>query len=290
MPIVNTSAKHETKTLTSSQQATASINPAGKILSFIAHFMTSAGVSVTEAQVRAEISNMRLTVGGRDIVNTSPTIILDVYEAMGTRLGANTGVAGTVELNLARLAFLDPAIRDSLGLGTFDVSTIQLQVLAGTLSAIASFETHTTRIPSTEVLGAYGTLLNVPRAYNSAAQDVVSSLPRVDTTTVIGFFVQTGASGVIVDSEVRVSNSIYGSQTLRERVPLNVNKQELSNDGYQQPTGYFVHMLTDSDLKKRLPLLGATDLQVSTNFSTAPGAGGYGIAILAIENLPKTLP
>jgi hypothetical protein len=287
--IVNTSQKHETKALTSSQQATAQIPAGGKILSLIAHFMTSAGASVTEAQIRSEIANIRLAIGGKDIVNTTPTIILDTYEMLQNRVGVPAAVAGTVELNLARLAFLDPAVRDGLGFGTFDQNSIQLQVTAGTLSAIASFEVHTTRIPSTENLGAYGTLLNFPRSFNSTGQDSMDTIPKNQSTTVVAFLVQTGASGVIVDSEVRISNAQFGTQTLRERVPLNVNKQELSNDGYAQPSGYFIHMMTDSNLAKRLPLAGATDLRVTTNFSTAPGAGGYGVAVLAIENLPANL-
>lgn len=289
MPAINVIQKHEQKALTSSASSFCTIPPNGKILSIQAHFLTSAGATVTEAQVRAEISNMRLTIGGRDVVNTSPTIILDVYEHLGTRVGNNTAPVGVVELDLARLFFFDPAVRDSLGYGTFDVSSIQLQVLAGTLSAIASVETYTERVSSTEVLGTYGTLLNYPKTFNATGQDTIDTLPKNASTTYVAAFIQTGASGVIFDSEVRYTNQL-GTQTARERVPLQVNRQSMSNNGFQQPSGYYTHLFTDGQFVKRLPMAGTTDFRLITNFTTAPGAGGYGVAMLALENVPAALP
>lgn len=278
-----TTQNHEQKTLSSSQITTLSIPSGGKIQSFCAAFFTAAGALVTEAQIRSEITNLRLTLNGKDIINASPVQILDLYEALGVRVESPAGLAGVVELNIGRLLFVDPVLKDVFGFGTADVSSIQLQVTAGTLSAIASVQAVTERSPINEVLGVYCKYINYGISFNSTGDNTVDTLPRDTDSSYLALMIDDGASGTITHNEIRVN-----SNTIREKLLIGVNDLFNSNKGYAQPSGYYAVMFADGTLKGQLPMRGVVDLRVITTFSVAPGAGGYSIAALTAVNLPKT--
>lgn len=278
-----TTQNHEQKPLTSSQITTLQIPAGGKIQSLALAFFTSAGALVTEAQIRSELTNIRLTLNGQDVVNASPTQILDLYEAMGVHVESPSAVAGVVELNLGRLLFVDPVLKDIFGFGTADISSIQVQVTAGTLSAIASVQVVTERSPVNENLGTYCRYINYAQSFNSTGDHTVDTLPRDVNSSYLALLINDGASGTITHGEVRVNSS-----TIREKLNIGVNDLFNSNKGYAQPAGYFVHAFADGTLRGQLPMLGVTDLRFVTTFSVAPGAGGYTIAALTGINMPVT--
>lgn len=284
MPGMKTFSKHENRTLSSSNNQTLQIPTGGKLHSICLYFKTAAGAAATEAQIRAEIANLRLTVGGRDIVNAPVAKILDAYEALGSNVHNNVAVAGCVELNLGRLIYTDPGLRDLFGIGTMDVSSIQVQVQAGTLSGIASVESYTEREPVNEGMGTYCRFIDYQQSFNSTGDHTVDTLSRDPSTSYLALMVSTGASGVITQSAVKV-----GQVTLREDVPLNVNKLFLSNNRMEQPTGYFIHGFTDGTVTARLSMQGVPDMRIVTNFSTAPGAASYSVTALTVENFPVNL-
>lgn len=273
--------KHEQKSIVTSGVATLQVPTGGKLCSIALHFQTSAGASVTEAQIRAEIANIRMSYNGRDLVNATPDQLLDMYEALGTNVHNNTGVAGVVELNLGRLLFTDPKIRDLFGYGTGEGGSIQIQVTAGTLSAIALLETYTERLGVNEVLGTHTRFINYPQSFNSASAHTVDTLPRTLDSGYLALLVDDGASGTIANTEIRV-----GASVIREKVPLNVNKQILSNNRMEQPSGYYVTSFAEGAADSFLPMKQVTDFRVVTEFSVAAGAGGYKIGALTVERLP----
>lgn len=275
------SQNHEQKTLSTGAIATLSIPAGGKITSLALAFFTGAGAIVTEAQVRAEISTIRLTLNGQDVVNASPAQIYDLYEALGVRVESPAGLAGVVELNIGRLIFVDPILRDVFGYGTADVSSIQVAVTAGTLSAIATVQAVTERLPVNEKLGTYCKYINYAVSFNSTGDNTVDTLPRDLNSAYIALLIDSGASGVMTHSEVRVN-----SQTIREKLNIGVNDLFNSNKGFAQPSGYFAHMFADGTLAGQLPMRGVTDLRFVQTFTTAPGAGGYKIGALTAINMP----
>lgn len=286
MPNTTYTQNHETKPLSTSSQTTFQIPKGGKIVSLPILFTTSAGAAVTEAQIRSEITNIRLAINGKDVVNASPTIILDGYEALGvSRVGNNTAVAGVIELNIGRLLFADPIVRNIFGYGTADVQNIQVTITAGTLSAIANASLVSERIGSNEVLGTYCKLINYPQTYNAAATHTADTLPRDPDTTYLAALIDDGASGTITSSELKVN-----SATVRENLNSTVNALLLSNKGYTQTAGYFIHALCDGSLGMAgINMQNVNDLRFATTFSVAPGAGGYSITLLTVVNLPNTL-
>jgi len=272
---------HEQKALTSGQNATLQIPSYGKIQSLFLHFLTSAGASVTEAQIRAEIGNIRLTLGGKDVVNSDAVTLLDLYEALGVNISESLGVDGVIELNVGRLFYTDPAVRDLFGWGTADVSTIQVQVTAGTLSAIASVQAYTSREAVNENLGAHSRFIDYPQSFNATGDHTVDTLPRDLDSAYLMVMANDGASGTITDGESKVN-----SVNVHEKTPLNINKAFASNSKVVQPAGYFCYTFLDGSLTGRLPMVGVTDLRFKTTFSVAPGAGGYKMSALTIVGLP----
>ena len=269
---------HEQKPLTSSQIVTLQIPVGGKIQSLALVFYTAGGVPVTEAQIRAEIGIIRLTLNGRDVVNAPVVQILDLYESLGSaRVGTPAAIAGVVELNVGRLIFVDPVLRDLVGFGTGDVSTIQVQVTAGTLFAIASVKAVSQRTPSPENLGTYCKFINYPQSFNSTGDHTVDTLPRDTNSAYLLTMIDDGASGTITFGECRMNG-----QTITERQDSAISSLFASNKGFAQPAGYFCHWFNDGSAAGQLPMRGVTDLRFITTFSVAPGAAGYNITPLTL--------
>ena len=284
MALTNTQ-NHETKAMTTGQQATLQVPTGGKIQSLFLLFETSAGVPVTEAQIRAEIGNIRVTFNGKDVINASANELLDLFETLGVNVfGAPTIPAGAMELNIGRLVFVSPEIRDLMGFGTADIANIQVQVTAGTLSDIASVQAVSSRTPVNENFGVHCEYISYPQSFNGTGDHTVDTLPRNTDSAYLALMINDGASGVVSHSEVRVNN-----YTIRERLSIAVNAVLLAESKYAQPAGHYVHGFFDGSLNGRLPMVGVTDLRCITTFTTAAGAGGYTIGALTLVTPAKSI-
>lgn len=275
---------HETKTLTSATNATIQIPVGGKLHCVMLRFATGADANVTEAAIRSEIGNIRLTVNGVDLVNATATKILDAYEALGLNVGVNVGIASVLELNLGRLLFTDPAVRDLFGLGTANVQSIQVTVTAGTLVTIANVRAFTAREMVSENLGIFSKYINYPRNYNAAGADTFDTLPRDPDASYMAVLSDSGASGTQTYGEVRANNI-----SVKDPIPTSINALDLSNNRLVQPAGYFVYGFNDGNLKTRLPMVNVNDLRFINTFSVAPGAAGYNMSVMTVHNLPANL-
>jgi hypothetical protein len=276
----------ETKALASNGSATLQIPTGGKIHGIQLRFATSAGADVTEAAIRAEIASIKLSINGTDHVQCSPTRLLDLYEFLGRNVQENAAVASVVELIVGKYVFTDPVVREAFGLGTADVQSIQVQVVAGTLSTIDNVQAFVYReINNTEKLGTYCKFIDYPRTFNATGDDIVSTLPRDPYQSYLAVLAYAGASGVISHGAVK-ANGI----NIMEKIPAAVNKLILSNNRYAVPASYFPYSFIDGSLTSRLPMAGINDLQIATTFSTASGAGGYNLATLVAVNYPNNIP
>lgn len=287
MSSLKTFHQHETKALTSSQTATLQIPVYGRIQDVILNF------DGTEAQMRAELGLVRLSVNGTDIVRASVTELLDLYEFLGVKVGTNTGVDGALSLNLGRLIYENPTIRDQFGWGELGVTTIQVQVTAGTLVAISEVTAYSMRDtardkdgnPKKEPFGAHIRYLQYPQSFNSTGDHTVDTLPRDLNTAYLAVLASDGATGTIASGKVSVNNV-----NVMEVTPAAVNNIGLSNRRCTAVSGYFGYLFADGGLNGRLPMDGVTDLRFVTNFSVAPGAAGYSMLALTAVDFPRQIP
>lgn len=282
MGLVKTFQVHEEKALTSNLIATLQVPTNGRITSLMLQFKTGAGANATEAHIRAEIGNIRLTLGGRDVVNAPAVKLLDLYETLGVRVGLNVGTDGIVELNVGRLFYMDPLMRDAVGFGTANITSIQIQVQAGTLSNIASVQAFSRRQAVNENLGTHLRFIQYPQSFNATGDHTVDTLPRDTNSAYLMALVDDGASGTITFGEARVNSNV-----IAERCPTPANKSVLSNDGLFQPAGYFAYSFTDGATDTRLPMIGVSDFRLINTFSVAPGAAGYNICTLTVVDYPN---
>lgn len=278
---LKTQQVHESKPLTTATSSTIQIPAGGKIHNLVLRFSTSADADVTEAAIRAEIGNIRLTINGKDIINATATKLLDLYEALGVNVTDPAAVASVLELNVGRLLYTDPDARDIFGLGTADVQSIQVSVTAGTLSTIANVQGFTAREAKSENLGIYAKFINYAVSFNAASDHTMDTLPRDPDSSYLLVMADAGASGTMTHGEVRVNNI-----TLKEKCRSSVNKLLNSSNRIATPSGYFVYAFADGSIKTRLPMVDVRDLRFIGTFSVAPGAGGYNLTALTLVNLP----
>lgn len=269
---------HEQRPLTSGQLCTMQI-PTYKdtIQSLVLNFTKSDGTAASEAQVRAEIASVRFTMNSDVIVDCPIVQFLDMYELLGVKVQHPEAIGGTVELNIGRLMFNTPDVRNLFGLGTADISSAQIQITPGTLSAITAVQAYTERDPIEQNLGAYVSVQNSNVNFNATGKHSMDTLQKLANTTYLALAIHGGASGVISAAELRAN-----SGTIREEAPTNVNKQFLSNARIEQPAGYYVHGLMEGSPNDGLDLYGVGDLRLLTTFTTAPGAGGYNITTIGL--------
>lgn len=271
---------HEQKTLASSGIATLNIPTGGKIHDFILRFATAADADATVAAIKSEIALIRLTINGKELINASPTKLFDLYSALGQHVNAASGVAGVIELNLGRLVYTDPTLREIIGFGTADVQSIQVAVTAGTLSTIASVQAFTARTPVNENMATHCRYINYPVSFNATGAHTMDTMPRDPDSAYLAVLTDAGASGTITHSEIK-----SGSVTIREKHNTSVNKLAVSSAGFAQPSGYHAHLFTDGAIDSRLPMVNVSDLRFINTFSVAPGSGGYNQSALTIHNL-----
>jgi len=274
--------QHETKSLVTGQVATIQIPPYGKIHDLVIAFTTAAGAACSEADIRSEVANIRVTINGVDHVNCNTIQLLDAYEFLSNaKVGTPAGIAGAVELNIGRLIMTDPLMRNAFGWGTADVQTIQVAITMGTVVNVANAQAFTMRTRESEKLGVRCKFLSYQRNFNATGDDTFDTLPRDPDTSYLALLVDDGASGTITVGQVKVDNV-----TILDPAPQAVNNQLLSNNGYQSISGYYIYNFMDSSPYSRLPMVNVADFRVTSTFSVAAGAGGYKVAALSVLNLP----
>lgn len=277
MPLFTTQV-HEQKTLATGNVATIQVPPNMlDIQSCALIFYTAAGAPAAEADIRGEISNIRVAVNGIDVVNAPPAALLNAYETLSTRVGvpaSGGSVDGTIELNVGRLLFVDPDARSFCKWGMLGVNSVQITVQAGTLLNIASVKCVTQRSGTATPLDNYVEFLTQNVSFNSTGDNVLDTLPRNLDAAALLINVNPGASGVIARSGIVLNGTVTITDQLTD---TRINGLFCSNKGFAQPSGYFSHILTDGTVGSNLPFRGISDYRLVTNFSTAPGAGGYRI-------------
>lgn len=278
--------KHETQPLTNGSTATLQIPVFNRIQDVILAF------NGTEAQMRAELGLVRLTMNGTDIINCTVTELLDLFEAMGVKVASNTGIDGVLSLNVGRLLYDSSPIRDLFGWGSLGVTTIQVQVTAGTLAAISEVTAYSVRDvarnangdPEAQPFGAHVRVIRYPQNFNSTGEHTVDTLPRDINTAYLAVMAGDGASGVISYGKCSVN-----AANVYEQTPNAVNEMANAETGIAPVAGYYLYNFTDGGLNSRLPMKGVTDLRFVTNFATAPGAGGYPMIAVTGVDYPANL-
>lgn len=247
----------------------------------------------TETEIRSEVGTIRLAINGTDIINCTAAELYDVYEMLGVKVFDATGIDGAISLNLGRLIYNQPAVRDQFGWGEVGVTNIQISVTALTLTNVSEVTAYTVRDTARnangaavkEALGAHVRLIAYPQVYNAAGEHTADTLPRDLNTAYLAVMASDGSAGTISAGRCKVNDlNIY------DEIPSDVNELHVASQGYTQVSGYYTYLFADGGLNSRLPMNGVTDLRFATTFSVAPGAAGYRMLALTAVDFPAAIP
>lgn len=265
---------------TAGEMKTLQIPTNGKITSLLLRFYDATGAALTEAQIRAQVGYIRLTINGQNVINALASEILDAYEFLGVKVGNNGGVNGALELNFGSLVYTDPVLGEMTGWGTQDVSTIQVQIIATAVTDLRGVQAYTERLPIDEPLGQHIRFLEYPQSFTTTGEITLDTLPRDSDSGYLAIMIKPETTGVISTGEMGLNNNV-----LMEQRPSIVNALSLSNKGLIQPSGYYVYNAVDGLLSGIIPMAGVQDFRLKTTFTTAD-TKGYKALALTLNKIP----
>lgn len=280
MALVKNLQTHDTKPLVTNQQTTIQVPVYGTIQSLVLRFTESSGAPAAVADIRSEITNIRLTFNGREVVNVTPARLFDFYAHLANHVAVPAGNVGNLELCIGRLLYDTPEVRDAFGWGTENIQTIQVQITSGTLVNVANAQVISARTAEQRVLGSHFRFIDFPQSFNATGDHTVDTLPRDPDSAYALVMTDDGTAGTITFGECKVNNN-----TVFDRIPRDTITQFLSNNRYAHTAGYYIYSFSDGAGGTLLPMSGVTDLRFKTTFSVAPGAGGYTMAALTLNGI-----
>lgn len=134
------------------------------------------GVAATEAQMRAELGDIRLIIDGENKITASASELLDLYQRQALKYGWKT-LPGVLPIVLSKPTSRTNAGEDSLTYGTSDVQTMTVEVdIDPSATAPALSITALQGAPSP--LGKHITIKRFGRSAAGAGEFEVSDLPR----------------------------------------------------------------------------------------------------------------
>ncbi len=281
--MLKTLRKHETKTLYTNSAASLKLPTAGKIHNVWVRLSLD-GVASSLAEITSTISQVRFTIDGQDVVNCSGAHLVSFYNSLATKLANANLDNGVIELNIGRLIYDNGMTRDLVGLGTFDVATMEVQLTSSDEAVINKAELFSAREGiATAKLGTYPKLYNYPKSFAATGEDTMDTLPRNPKSDYLGVWVLPDATGVVSEGQLTVnSNNVF------DKMPAEVMSQFANERKIAQPAKGLVYLFTNGTNNDRLPMNGVQDMRFVTSFGTAPTVK-YDMLALTLENVDRSI-
>ena len=262
--------------VSASGTATADIPVAGTY--FGLHFVClDGGAAVSLANMKSDISNVKLTVDGSVLYEADADFILDLYEHKYALRGG-VAQAGVLPVILAPDHWSLNRESSAIGWGMKEAKSFQVEFTlgasVGTAGHIDQIQCFVERIPENRPLGEHYRLLKYIRNFASSGVQEVTEIPteggrRVATT---GWHIQhDGSAAVINNIEALVNNqSVFNIPPLvakhrNEKAGRKWMVSAAAKDVFSLPFDL------SNDANGYLPHAGLNDLRFRLNWSAAPG-------------------
>jgi len=236
------------------------------------------GAAVSIANIKADITNVRMTLDGVVVFEASAAALYALYEQQFARDGA-LPVAGVLPVILAPDYLVNARDSEQIAYGMGGIGVMQLEVDLGAsvLAAghIDQIDVHIERIPITKPLGLHRRLLRFQRSFASAGVQESTALPfegGKGVATASWHLLYDGSAAVISQLQVLANN-----QLVMDLTPL-ISRAQLEKAGRKFMIAaaandlFTVPFDLSNDLAGFLGHAGLNDFRMRVTWSAAPGS------------------
>lgn len=253
--------------------------------------MLDGGVDETVAEIIAEVSEVRISVNGVDILEASAATIISLYSYYHGGFNASE-LAGVLPIRFARDHMPINAQAEVFGLGMVGVNSFILEItMGGTVNDIDQIQVRAEKRDIDQPMGQHVRLQKFPRVFPSTGLQEVTDLPIEANAGVLAFHIEydssamtsptllTDVSVIVNDTEV-IKLTETMAQYLAEKAGREWQVDSTTKSLFSIDFGLF------NDLTGFLSHEGLTDLRLQLTWAgTAPGT--YNIYREAVFGLGK---
>lgn len=218
----------------------------------------------TVAQTKSELSNIVVRADGEELINATPTFLLDLEKYYGDCEDAGN-VAGLIPLRFYRPHLPTDSERSLYGLGLSNIDQLTVDVECGTLSAISACQMWAIMTPEQRVMGQHVRIHKFPNSFATTGEQEVSELPKgLASQGYLSIHIEDNA-GTIDDVTVK-----KGGYSIFDKVPADINNSILKHHHRTRQTGYYhVDFSVSDDLQGFIPMANVKDWRLTITWSSA---------------------
>lgn len=230
--ITEVSRNANVRGLGSSNLATVEL-PVGETYSAIyLLFKAAGGTAVAVADIKSEITRIRLRADSHLLIDATPTLLFDLQKFYGDAYGADN-VAGVLPLIFDRKHLQDILSRDVFLLGTANITSLTVEVQCGTLVNVATVEVYRETKPVKRNLVDHVRILPYNENFSTTGSQTVNTIPKRSPYGILAQHIED-SSGTIDDVTVHVDKTIIFDQ-----VPAAVQQVRLEFARRNPQSGYY---------------------------------------------------
>lgn len=246
------------------------IPPSGIHFGLYLDCRNSSGVAITVANIISSITNLILRYDGVEIMNMTAQFAFDYQKYyMDSMTGAAANVAGLLPIFLAPPYYTTYRERAAVAVGTDGMGSITLDIVLGAnIQSISTIAVYSELYPDKAPLTQFTKIRKFPRTFTQTGNFVISDLPLENAT--VGtkcFHVNNGSNAGVMDyGTIKVGNF-----AIWDTIYVNL-ETVLANMTGRTPQSAYYHFDfgRNNDLSSYLPMGGISDLQILTDWTTAP--------------------
>lgn len=245
----------------------------------------------TRADAMKAIGQTELTVEQTRLIDVNLSDIDELRSSMGVKV-QSASAAGIFELCIQKYCFDLVEVQKYFSIGTAIIPSgganvigagIQLALhVNADITGVSHVKLYTVRRAGDKLFNssAYLKFLQHPQNFDGTGEHKVQTLPRNQTDAYLGIIIDA-KDGVIAGGEISVD-----SEKMIHKIGTKTNKYLQNLREFEQLDGQLLHMFADGSIAAGIPMAGVTDLDVTTEFSTAPASKNYRILSLTMGNYP----
>lgn len=216
------------------------------------------------ADIKSEIANISVKADGEELINATPTFLLDLEKYYGDAFGAGN-VAGMLPIIFARPHLPSDSERALYAVGLADIDSLSIEVLCGTLVNISTCQVFAVMTPENRRLGQHIRIHKFPQNYATTGLQEISDLPRGGANE--GYIAMHIEENTGTISKVTVKRGFY---PIFDQVPVLMNDSYLVHNWRTKQSGYYhVDFAVSRDLTGFVPMANVKDWRQEITWITA---------------------